>query len=139
MPWKGLRPNSAGGRKGRQQSVRQKSDDASQLSSPVENTGEQSVKPTTALLDSTPDEHATALPPCPSPLPFDKPMEGLKHSLTNREVPSLFQRRTALSTTPRNHRFSLLRSRHASDPQLSKSYAAAAPTLTPPLPSAPGK
>lgn len=38
--------------------------------------------------------------------------------------------------TPRHHRFSLLRFRHASDPQLSTSYAASEP---PPVPSIPRK
>lgn len=130
MPWKGLLSSTAGGRKSRRYSFLEKTDppmleghdeatSVEPIARPADITDHQStshLSSNTASRDPNPPAHET-----PDP---DHTREDIPQRLRNGNA----------ATIPKSHRFSLLRFRHASDPQLSRSYSTSATSLTPPPP-----
>ena len=135
MPWKNVRSTTAGGRKSRRHSFFENRDPPA-LSNDAEGhlavsiagqsedfgdrfSGDQSCH--TASRGPT--------PPAPESPHTNHVSEDVPERLRQKDV-------TRMS---KNRRFSLLKFRHASDPQLSRSYTLSAPNLTPPLPNPPSK
>jgi hypothetical protein len=130
MPWKDLLPGTAGGRKSRRYSSLEKSDppmlEGQDKAAPVEpiarqvySTDHQSAS---RLSSSTPSQDPTS------------PAQDIPDSDYAREDTYQRLRNGNSATIPKSHRFSLLRFRHASDPQLSTSYSTSATSSTPPPP-----
>jgi hypothetical protein len=130
MPWKGLRSNTAGGRKSTRHSFLEKRDSPSldgQHGVESEDIITRSAEINEDRSSSRQLCHAASrdtTPPTPETPQLERVSENIPQQL----------KRENTATIPRSHRFSLLRFRHASDPQLSKSYATSTPSLTPPLP-----
>lgn len=130
MPWNGLRSKTAGGRASRRQSVLENRD------LPVPNNDAEG--PTMESLAGSVDAaengskgHQSFSTPSLQTTP---PAAKKTHEGDASEDLPKQSRQAVAAKIPRNHRFSLLKFRHASDPQLSKSYASSDPSLTPPLP-----
>ena len=131
MPWKGLRSNTAGGRTSRRHSVIGNRD----LPVPNGDAEGHSVESIAGPVDTTPEKEATSHQSSDKPSP-DAPPPAAETNRVGDEDEGLHEqlRHGDTAQIPKNHRFSLLKFRHASDPQLSRSYASSAPSLTPPLP-----
>lgn len=131
MPWKGLRPDTAGGRRSRRLSSLDKGAPAAP---------EKRLKPDSVESKSQPPEASksqsasrpSSRDASPGRPPTVQETPDADHSRI--DVPQQLRRKEA-SKIPKSHRFSLLRFRHASDPQLSRSYASSASLSTPPLPN----
>ncbi len=131
MPWGGLRSHTAGGRRSRRHSFLEKKDTLGPEAheriypseSPPQQTDTTDQRPTSQLSSHSilgnADQTAQA-----ALSDVDQTTDNVAQRMKNGNV----------ATVPRSHRFSLLRLRHASDPQLSRSYNTSAPSLTPPLP-----
>ncbi len=134
MPWKGLRSHTAGGRRSRRHSFLEKEDalfpESNEMGGSSEPTTQQTD--TTDTTDHQPISQLSShtISECPIQTAHATPSEM---DPTKENVPQRMRNGNA-ATVPRSHRFSLLRFRHASDSQLSRSYNASAPSLTPPLP-----
>jgi hypothetical protein len=135
MPWKALRSNTAGGRKSRRHSFFENRD-------PPPQNGEAegySVESIAGPADIIQNE-GTCDRSCHAPSRDFSPLaKGTPHTTHDSQAPPEQLRPTDAAKITKNHRFSLLKFRHASDPQLSRSYTSSAPILTPPLPKPPSK
>ena len=131
MPWKGLRSHTAGGRRSRRHSFLEKKDtqfpeghERVSSSGPIaQQTDTTDHRPISQLssesISGNPIQIAQA-----TPSDVDQTRENVPQTTRNGNA----------VTVPRSYRFSLLRLRHASDPQLSRSYNTSAPSQTPPVP-----
>jgi hypothetical protein len=130
MPWRGLRLNPAGGQKSRRHSFFEKGDP------PAADGHRESeiVEPNQQLLDMPINESTGLQPPHNASPDLTTPEQTTPDTdPACRDMP-VQMRNDDPATVSRSHRFSLLRFRHASDPQLSRSYTTSAPSSTPPLP-----
>lgn len=128
MPWKGLRPRTAGGRKSRRHSFLEKRDFSSLDGEPASDSAEQIARQINTT-ENRPITHRSLGLASADPAPGQETPDTDNAS---NDIPQRLRREDA-STVPRSHRFSLLRFRHASDPQLSRSYATSESNLSPPL------
>lgn len=125
MPWKGLRSHTAGGRMSGRHSSREKQDTQfpegqERVSSQTDTTDHRPISQKSSdSVSGNPIQTAQA-----TPSDVDQTRENVPQRTRNGNA----------ATAPRSHRFSLLKLRHASDPQLSRSYNASASSQTPPLP-----
>lgn len=135
MPWKGLRPPTAGGRTSRRNSFLEetdppgsKNDAEGQLVGSIGKQVEGSHDP--LMGDQSRDTASRSpTPPPPQTLHAGHGVEDIPEPLSHSHA----------TKVPKNRRFSLLKFRHASDPQLSRSFASLSTNPTPPLPNSPSK
>ena len=135
MHWKGLRISSSDGNDSKRRSIVE----------PQSNFrySEQLPRPTLSTTHLPPrrSESAPRSPPQAEPEQTDRPQsncdphDGAENIITKTQSPGAGLSATDGSNVRRN-RFSFFRLRHASDPQLSKSYAKAEEDI-PPVPSLP--
>jgi hypothetical protein len=135
MPWKGLRSNAAGGRKSRRHSVFDNAE-APAVAEPHGMDSAEAIVAPADIMDHKPMSRQSSHAPSRNPAPPAHDASQADHAT---EDSSHHMRRINAATVPKSHRFSLLRFRHASDPQLSSSYSTSALILTPPLPKPPSK
>lgn len=135
MPWRGLRPNTAGGRNPRRQSFVDNRDPSALDGHEEVDLVEPGLQPADK---PEPQSISHQLPHVASP---DATLTAIEPSQTEPAPGGTAQqvRLRNAATVPRSNRFSLLRFRHASDPQLSTSYSTSAPGLKPPLPKSTSK
>ena len=135
MPWKGLRPDPAGGRRSRRQSFLDEGGPSAldnNLRSDHVDPKSQSLEASKLQSTSRPSSRNT------SPGPASIAQATTNTDYNRSDMPQQLKRKDT-AKIPKSHRFSLLRFRHASDPQLSRSYATSATTLTPPMPNPPSE
>jgi len=133
MPWKDFLPGTAAVRKSRRYSFLEKTDppigeghdkatSVDSIARQVYSTDHQS---TSHLSSSTPYQDSTS-----------HAQDISDSDFAREDIPRRLRSGNS-ATIPKSNRFSLLRFRHASDPQLSKSYntSATSPTPPPPLPT----
>lgn len=128
MPWKGLRSNTVGNRKPRRHSLTEKGE------SPTRQQGQGNERAESATQSSNAADAELAKPPTSRTTSGAASTEtsldtGLGHVNPPQQANS-----QDIAKVPRSNRFSLLKFRHTSDPQLSKTYAAGTATskLVPP-------
>ncbi|ERF77247.1 hypothetical protein EPUS_05816 [Endocarpon pusillum Z07020] len=131
MPWKGLRSHAAGGIMSGRHSFLEQQDthfpeghetvsSSEPIAQQTDTTDDRPIsQPSSDSISENPIQIAQA-----TPSDVDQTRENVPQRTRNGNA----------ATVPRSHRFSLLRLRHASDPQLSKSYNTSASSQTPPLP-----
>ncbi len=130
MPWKALRSNTAGGRTSRRHSLLEKRD-------PPSRDGHHEVASAEPIPQSasTTENQSMSLQPSHSASGDSIPALVTRDTdHASKEIPQSSRHEVAAGV-PKSHRFSLLRFRHASDPQLSRSYNSSATSLIPPLPN----
>lgn len=131
MPWKGLRSHTAGGRMSTRHSFLEKQDTQFlEGHETVSSSGP--IAQQTDTTDHRPISQSSSDPISGIPIQTAQSTPS-DVDQTRENVPQRTRNGNA-ATVPRSHRFSLLRLRHASDPQLSRSYNTSASSETPPLP-----
>ena len=129
MHWKGLRPSAAGGRKSRRHSFFERNPqalDGQHGAKPEDMIAQAASNTESQVISRQSSRSASPRRSLPTPQAPDS-------GHTVEDIPQRLRNGNA-ATIPRSHRFSLLKFRHASDPQLSRSYVATAPGSTPPVP-----
>jgi hypothetical protein len=133
MPWKDFLPGTAGTRKSRRYSILEKTD-------PPIQEGHDKATSVDSIARQVygADHHSVSHLSCSTPYrdPTSLAQNISDSDLAREDIPQRLRNGNS-ATIPKSNRFSLLRFRHASDPQLSTSYntSATSSIVPPPLPT----